>query len=183
MPNLLPVQTGSSSQVAHGPTPKEHMTATGVFLSVLLAFTLIGLGERLLYDLNRLNNPHYRECNPTVIIFSRGSSCAMEQYAFKQVLLHSYVSFPLFVLFLALVLYLRHHRLATWQKALFRASGAVSIFFGVQFLAEMIIYLFRFHRLVGVYVSYGLGAILLATLIVYIERREAKRKAAAHNKR
>ncbi len=184
MPNLPTVQPGGSQPVARSAPPKERLTATGVFLSVLLTLTLIGLGERLLYDLNRLYNPHGRTCsNQVVYIFSRGGECPIEQYAFKLVLLHSYVSFPLFIIFLGLMLYLRHRRLATWQKALFRASAAVSIFFGVQFLAELIIFLFRFHHLVGVYVSYGLGAVMLMTLIIYIERKEAKRKAASQPRR
>lgn len=180
MPNLTPIGQGGSHVARTAPT-KEHLATPSIFLSFLLVLTLIGLGERLLYDLNRLYNPHYEACNHAAFIFSVGGSCPTEQYAFQQVLLHSYVSFPLFVIFLILVLYLRRRRLSTWQKALFRVSSVVSIFFGIQFLAEAIIYLFKFHHLVGVYVSYTLGAILLTAMVIYIEHKQAKKRSASQS--
>ena len=176
---LQPVSAGSNySSSAHGAT-KERLTATGVFLSLLLGITLVGLGQRGLYDLNRLYNPHYEACNKASYLLSPGVSCSVETYAFKTVLLHSYLSLPLFLIFLGLMLYLRPHRLNTWQKAMFRVSNGVSIFFGVEFLLELVIYLFQYHRIVGWYFSLTTLAVLLTILVIYIERRSAKKKAAA----
>ncbi len=121
--------------------------ALSVFLSFLLTVTLVALGERGLYDLNRLYNPQYQACNQAQYLLTGGQSCQVESYAFKTLLFHSYVSFPLFVIFLGLMLYLRHHRLTTWQRALFRVSSSVAIIFGVQFLMEVILFLFHFHRI------------------------------------
>lgn len=151
----------------------------GVFLSLLLALTLIALGERALYDLNRLYNPHYAECNQTLYLITRGESCPVERHAFQQLLLHSYVSLPLFLIFLGLMLYLRHRRLSTWQRALFRVSSTVAIVFGVQFVLEVAIYLFRFHKNIAWYFIFILSALVLTTLMIYIERKNAKKKAAA----
>ena len=81
------------------------------------------------------------------------------------------------------MLYLRHHRLNTWQKALFRVSGVVSIFFGLQFVAEGIIFLMKFHPLVGIYVSLVLLAIIFAVLVIYFERRATKKRLAAQARR
>lgn len=158
---------------------KERLTVTSILLSFLLSVILISLGERALYDLNRLYNPHYNACNQAAFLITAGESCPAEQFAFQNVLLHSYVSLPLFVIFFVLMLYLRHHRLNTWQKALFRVSGVVSIFFGLQFLAEAIIYLLRFHYLMGIYVTLVLSAVFLAGMVIYLERRAAKKRVAS----
>ncbi|MDP3986357.1 MAG: hypothetical protein U1C53_01635 [Candidatus Veblenbacteria bacterium] len=162
---------------------KEHLTVSGVFLSLLLALTLIGLGERGLFDINRIYNPHYDECSQATFLISWGESCPAEQFAFQNVLLHSYVSFPLFVIFLILMLYLRHRRLSTWQRAIFRVSSVVSIFFGIQFVAEVVTYLFQFHHLVGIYVAFGLGAIILTSLVISLERRAAKKRSIGQVRR
>lgn len=182
---MSPIQSMmQSSQQTNRPTPpKDKLTGTSVLLSLILTIILIGLGQRGLYDLNRIYNPHYNSCNQAAFLITRGDSCPAEEFAFQNVLLHSYVSFPLFVIFLILMLYLRHHRLNTWQRALFRVSGVVSIFFGLQFLAESIIYLLKFHYLVGVYVTLVLGAVIASVLVIYLERRAAKKRAAAQVKR
>lgn len=166
-----------SGQTMHA-KPKEHLTAMSVFLSFLLTVTLIGLGQRGIYDLNRLYNPEYQVCNQAEYLLSVGKSCAIEKYAFQTVLFHSYVSFPLFLIFLSLMLYLRHHRLNTWQKAMFRVSSAVAIFFGLEFLIEVTIYLFRFYRIAAWYFFLTILALLLVWLLIYNERRSSKKKAA-----
>ncbi len=175
MPTLQPVNqdTRSTSRPAHS---KEHLTGGSVLLSFLLTVILLSLGERGLYDLNRIYNPHYNNCNQAAFLITVGESCPAEEFAFQNVLLHSYVSFPLFVVFLILMLYLRHHRLNTWQKALFRVSGLVSIFFGLQFLVEAVIFLLKFHYIMGIYVTLILGAIVLATLVIYLERRAVRKR-------
>ncbi len=182
MSPLQPVLPGKHPTSRPAPA-RERLTGTSVLLAFLLTITLISLGERGLYDLNRLYNPHYYECNQAAFLISRGESCPAEEFAFQNVLLHSYVSFPLFVIFLILMLYLRHHRLNTWQRALFRVSGIVSIFFGLQFLAEAIIFLLKFHYLVGIYVSLVLGAVVLSVLVIYLERREAQKRLSNAVKR
>lgn len=177
---MSPLQQISQNlhQSTHVPPPKEKLTGISILLSLFLAIILIILGERGLYDLNRLFNPHYNDCNQAAFLITRGASCPAENFAFQNVLLHSYVSFPLFVIFLILMLYLRHHRLNTWQRALFRVSGVVSIFFGLQFLAEAITYLLKFHTLVGIYVTLVLVATILIYLVIYLERRASKKRAA-----
>ena len=182
MTPLQPVSQGQH-QVAHSAPPKERLTNASVLLSLFLAIILIVLGERGLYDLNRLYNPHYYDCNQADFLITRGASCPAENFAFQNVLLHSYVSFPLFVVFLVLMLYLRHHRLNTWQKALFRVSGVVSVFFGLQFMAEAITFLLKFRPLAGIYVALTLGAVIFATLVIYFERRAAKKRAAQQARR
>ncbi|MBI5466356.1 MAG: hypothetical protein HY974_03645 [Candidatus Kerfeldbacteria bacterium] len=179
---MSPLQQVSANYGRGGQTQttgREHLTTAGVFLSLLLGVTLVGLGQRGLYDLNRLYNPHYQVCNQARYILSGGDSCPVETYAFKTVLLHSYLSLPLFLIFLGLMLYLRTHRLNTWQKAMFRVSNGVAIFFGVEFLLELIIYLFQYHRIVGWYFSLTVTATLLIVLVIYIERRAARKKAAS----
>jgi hypothetical protein len=175
---LQPVTGNSSHSAGHG-SAKERLTTAGVFLSLMLGVTLVGLGQRGLYDLNRLYNPHYQICNQARYLLTAGDSCPVESYAFKTVLLHSYLSLPLFLIFLGLMLYLRPHRLNTWQKAMFRVSNGVSIFFGVEFLLELVIYLFQYHRILGWYFSLTTLAVLLTILVIYIERRSARKKAGA----
>ncbi len=172
-----------SPQVAHSAPPKERLTATSVFLSFLLVLSLISLGQRGLIDLNRYYNNHWRVCNTNTAQFllSAGDSCPIEQYAFKAVLLHSYISFPLFIIFLIVALYLRKRRLTTWQKAMFRVSGVVSVFFGIEFLLEVSIYLFQYHRTIGWYFTLGTLAILLIIFVVILERRQATKKANGHH--
>lgn len=167
----------SHHQVAHS-KPKDHLTTMSIFLSFILTVVLIGLGWRGLYDLNRIYNPHYGVCNQAKYILTVGESCQVEQYAFKTVLLHSYVSLPLFLIFLGLMLYLRHHRLNTWQRAMFRVSSAVTIFFGVEFIAEVTIYLFQFYRIIAWYFLLGMSAALCIWLVIYLERRQVRKKVA-----
>lgn len=178
MPVLETIQPGAhSNEHTHSTPTKEKLTGISVFLSLLLAGTLISLVERGIYDLNRLYNPHYEACNQRTFLISRGASCPVEEFALKQVLLHSYVSFPLFLVFFIFMLALRKRRLSTWQRALFRVSGVVSVFFGIQFLAELLIYLFQFHHIVGVYTAYLLGVITLVSFVIVLERRNARKRA------
>ena len=171
----------SSNKAAHG-TPKEHLTTSAIFLSLLLTLCLIGLGQRGLYDLNKKYNKHYDICNQVRYITTAGESCPFEQYAFQQVKLHSYLSLPLFIFFLSLVLFLKKRRLTTWQKALFRVSSTVAIFFGLEFLIEATVYLFQYYPTIGWYFCLSIAAILIAILIVYIEKKQAAKKAAgAHH--
>lgn len=171
-------QPAAGSSASHSKV-KEHLSSLGVFLSFLLTVTLIAIGQRGIYDLNRLYNPDYLLCNQAQYLLTAGKSCPVEKYAFQTVLFHSYISVPLFVIFLSLMLYLKRHRLNPWQKAMFRVSGAVAIFFGVEFLFEVTIYLFRFYRIAAWYFSLTAVAMLLVWLLIYNERRHAKQKAAA----
>ncbi|MBU1038624.1 hypothetical protein KKC17_00075 [Patescibacteria group bacterium] len=173
---MSPLQPVSGASHKSNKPRKEQMALSSVFLSVLLAVALIGLGQRGLYDLNRLYNPHYQVCNQANYLLSAGESCLWETYAFKTVLLHSYLSLPLFLIFLGLVFYFRKRRLGTWQTALYRVSNGVAIFFGVEFILEVIVYLFQYHKVAAWYTSLGLAALLLAILVVYIERRRAFNK-------
>ena len=173
MSGLSPVSL-SSNGGGHAVVKKERLSTSSIFLSFLLTVVLVGLGQRGLYDLNRIYNPHYQACNQVSYLTTGGSSCAIETYAFKQVLLHSYLSLPLFLVFLGFMLYLRNRRLTTWQRAMYRVSATVSIFFGVEFLIETIIYLFQYHRIFGWYFFLGVSAILLIMLVIIIERRKIK---------
>lgn len=177
---VRPVSKLSNNSLSAKPV-KEHMLPLTVFLSLVLAVTLIGLGQRGLYDLNRLYNPHYKVCNQASYLLTIGESCPTREYAFRQVLLHSYLSLPLFVFFLSLALFLRKRRLNTWQRALWRVSAAVAIYFGVEFALEIIVYLFQFHRIVGWYVSLITTAILLAVLVIFIEIKKAKKNKSAQH--
>ncbi len=178
---MSPIQTAPPVQhTPHLSKPKDHLTPLSVFLALLLAATLIALGERGLYDLNRLYNPQYQSCNQGSLLPTLGGeSCAAEHYIFTSLLLHSYVSLPLFVFFLALMLFLRNRRLGTWQRALFRVSNTVAIVFGLQFLFEVTLYLFRFHRITAWYFFLTVLALFLITLVIYLERKQARKKAAA----
>ena len=73
MPVLEPVSSASQASHGnrdHGSSAKERLTGASVFASLLLAGTLIALGERGIYDLNRLFNPHYEVCNQRSFLFS-----------------------------------------------------------------------------------------------------------------
>ena len=176
MTPLQPVSQSGGHSSPSKPT-KCQMSPGTVFLSAVLFLTLIGLGQRGLFDLNRLYNPHYRVCNTASYLWSMGDSCPTEQYAFRTVLIHSYLSLPLFVLFLGLSLVLRRRRLNTWQSALWRVSIWVAVFFGIEFLLELFIYLFQFHRVLGWYASLVTASVFLAILVIIIEHNRARKKS------
>lgn len=177
MAHLAPTsETAHSSHTAHT-SPKERLTTLSVFLSFFLTLSLIALGQRALYDLNRVYNPNYRVCNQADYVLSVGESCPIEAYAFKTVLLHSYITLPLSLLSLFLMLYLRNRRVNTWKRALYHVTTAVVLMFSIQFLIEVGIYLFSYYPTIGWYYTLGLISLLLIVLVIYLERKAARAKA------
>lgn len=183
MSGLPPAGSGSShGSTSHTASKTEKLTFFGLLLACFLTVTLMGLGQRGLYDVNRVFNPHYAVCNQkAVFTYENVLTCPTESYALKTVLLHSYVTFPLFAVFLIVALVLRQRKLNSWQRALFRVSGVTSIFFGLEFLLEVVIYLFKYHKTIGWYFTLGVVALLIIILLVYIEHKQNLKKAASHN--
>ncbi|GEM_PF-1534776 len=181
MSPLQPVSSDPSSY-HHSPAPKrrEKLTAASVFLSLLLAVFLVGLGERGIYDLNRLLNPLYSQCQPSKYLIITDRACQVEMFALKTVLFHSYVSVPLFLLFLFITIFLRRRRRQTWQEAIFRVTGVVVFVFGLQLLLEVTFYLFQYHRLIAWYFSFGAGIISAIWLVIHLERRQEAKRLAKH---
>lgn len=185
MSGLPPAGSGSSHSAhgssGHTATKTEKLSFFGLILACFLTITLIGLGQRGLYDVNRVFNPHYTVCNQKVVFtYENVLTCPTSEYALKTVLLHSYVTFPLFAIFFILALILRKRKLNSWQRALFRVSGIISIFFGLEFLLEVVIYLFKYYKTIGWYFTLGMTALLIVILLVYIEHKHSLKKAAAH---
>lgn len=181
MSGLPPAGHSSSHGSSSHSNKTEKLTFFGLMLACFLTITLIGLGQRGLYDVNRVFNPHYVVCNQrAVFTYQNVLTCPTETYAFKTVVLHSYITFPVFLVFLILALILRKRKLNSWQRALFRVSGVVSIFFGLEFLLEVVIYLFKYHKTIGWYFTLGVAAVLIIILLVYIEHRQSLKNTAAH---
>lgn len=172
---LQPVQHQAHHQPAHAPR-KDKLTAASVFLSLLLAIFLIALAERAVYDVNRIFNPLYGQCNPSRYLIISDSVCQVEKFAMQTVLFHSYVTFPVFLLFLVLALIFKRNHKQTWQSALYRVSAVVALVFGLQLLLECTFYLFHYHRLIAWYFVFGMGVITTIWLVVYLERQQEKKR-------
>lgn len=178
MSPLLPAATGAPHHGTPHPEHKDKLMATSVFLSLLLTIFVIALGERAAYDVNRLFNPSYGSCNPPRYLVISDRVCQVLDNGLQNLLFHSYVTVPIFLIALGLMVYFKHRRAGVlWHEALYRVAGMVMLVFGLQILLEVTFYLFQYHPLVAWYFTFIAGITVASALVVYIERRQAEKRA------
>ncbi|MFH1111759.1 MAG: hypothetical protein V1712_01675 [Patescibacteria group bacterium] len=176
----------NSNQHHHKPVKPvipEKLTITAIFLSVILVLTLMVLQIKGLYDINRYFNPHYQVCTQVLsdpeYSAPEYSECNVESYAWQRILLWSYLSGALFLIYLILTLIFRKRQRYTWQRALFYVFTVLTYFAAVVILIYLNYYLFQFYKDIAWYFSLGIIVILSIILVIYIERRRAQKKLIA----
>lgn len=170
----------NSNQPHHKPTKPvipEKLTITAITLSVILVLALVVLQIKGLYDINRYFNPHYQVCTQQLTEPGYGE-CSGEDYAWQRVLLWSYLSGGLFLIYLTLALTFKKRKSYTWQVALFRIFTILTFFAAVVMILYLNQYLFEYHQDIAWYVALGTIVILSLVLVIYIERRRLQKKIA-----
>lgn len=174
----MPAAGGSAHHEIPHQEHKDKLNPASVFLSLVLALFIIALGERATFDVNRLFNPTYKDCTPPQYLIISDRVCQAENNGLQNLLFHSYVTVPLFLLALGLMFYFKHRRNGRlWYEALYRVAGMAMFVFGLQILLEITFYLFQYHPLVAWYFIFIAGSTVIVTLVVYIERRQALKRA------
>lgn len=157
-----------------GPVPgfhkdkKKSLPAAAAWLVILLVATLLFLQGRGMYDVNRLFNPNYLTCISDV---GSVGGCDQYYYHWHRVIAWSYVSLPLFLIYLVLSLLLRKKHNATWQRAFFGAFVFLTLAVAAIIFAYITNFLFQFHRMLSWYVLFGVAAALLVALLIYIDKK------------
>ncbi|MFA4936735.1 MAG: hypothetical protein WC575_00360 [Patescibacteria group bacterium] len=172
--------TDNNQQRHHKPAKppiSERLTVTAITLSIILVLALVVLQIKALYDVNRYFNPHYQVCTQQLTEPGYGD-CSGEAYAWERILLWSYLSGGLFLIYLILALVFRKRKNYTWQMALFRVFTVLTFFATVVMIAYLNQYLFEYHQDIAWYVALGLVVILSIALVIYIERRRLQKKLA-----
>lgn len=177
---LLPPPSGQHHGGHHQEQKKEKLAPLSVFLSLILMMFFIALGERATYDVNRLFNPTYNNCNPSRYLIISDRACQVEYSGLNTLLFHSYVTLPIFLLFLIVMLVFRKRRLPTWHEALYRVAGMMALVFGLQFLLEITFYLFQYYPLAAWYFAFTAGIIAVVSLVVHLERKRTQKRLAKH---
>ncbi len=158
-------------------TIPEKLTVTAITLSVILVLALMMLQIKGLYDINRYFNPYYQVCTQPLTEPGYGE-CSGEAYALQRILLWSYLSGALFIIYLVLALVFRKRRNYTWQVVLFRVFTVLTFFAAAVIILYLNHYFFEYHQDIAWYVALGLIVILSVMLVIYLERRRAQKKLA-----
>ncbi len=156
---------------SHKPS-KPTVTPAAVFLVMLFVITMLILQGRAFYDVNRLFNLDYSAC-----VGDQGMTDACNEYYYywNRALTWSYVSVPLLAGYLILSLVLRKKKTLNWQKAFYRAFIFLTFVDGAVIFTYASMFLFRFHRMLAWYVMFGTAAVLLVSLIIFIDKKNRKK--------
>ena len=149
---------------------QEKYSSWSVFLGILLAVVLTAIWERAFYDLSRLFNPVYTECQNTGFNAVSGI-CDMKLYEVNRIFLHLALIVPLLVILLIAALIIPRKKTRSHAKIILRAYFFSVVIIVIHGYIEFAVFLFRYYREIGNYVVLFTIALAFIFFIIYIQRR------------
>lgn len=190
MPNILPTEQVAGIQV---PKAKHGISFLGVLLTIILAVVIIILGERIMFDLNRVANPLVEST------MSRGGSAdfyvqstsglAMEksslsgtsiyypraqsgEYKMYKLLIHGAFVLPIFLLMFLLYYWLNlKKRNENWFVVVWGYMAA-SMWLLLHLIGEVGKYVIDQYKNAAVYIILIFLALVLTSLAVFIQKKK-----------
>jgi hypothetical protein len=188
MPNVLPTQPSSASKSVKS---KHRVSALGVVLTIILAVVIILLGERIMFDLNRVANPLIESTvsqtatyggyetsylasekstlSSTRIYYPRDKT---EDYRLYKLLIHAAFVLPAFLLMFLLYYWVNlkkrnpNYYVVTWAYMV----GAIWIL--LHLIGEAGRYVIDAYKNAAIYIILVFLAVVLTSLAVFLQKKK-----------
>ncbi len=189
MDNVLPTEP-----VPQPAKPKHRISFLGVLLTIILAIVIIILGERIMFDLNKVANPVIEStvsASRSGYYLSSGTNLAMEksslsgtriyypressgEYKMYKVLIHSAFVLPIFLLMFLLYYWLNMKRRdENWQVVIWGYMAA-SIWLLLHLIGEVGKYVVDQYKNAAIYIILVFLAVVLTSLAVFIQKKKVE---------
>lgn len=176
-------------KVAPAPRRKKRLSAVSVILTIVLAFVVILLGERIIFDLNRVANPaikytgermDYKEANSLKYSYEQsGISKTKIYYATDdksgyityKLLIHSAFIIPIFLLMILCYYIVNikgekdHLKVAMWAYVVF------AFWMLFHLLGELGRYIIDQYENVAIYIILGLLVVIITPLVIFLQKK------------
>jgi len=189
MANVLPTQTAPQVD-----KPKHKISFLGVLLTVILAVVIIILGERIMFDLNRVANPVIESTVSSTrsgYYVSSSANLAMEksnlsgtriyypreataEYKMYKLLIHSAFVLPIFLLMFLLYYWLNMKRRDENLKVVVWGYMAASIWLLLHLIGETGKYVIDQYKNAAIYIILVFLAVVLTVLAVFIQKKKVE---------
>lgn len=188
MSNVLPNQPAPSGSKA-----RHQISALGVVLTIILAVVVILLGERIMFDLNRVANPlvqstvsqdeySYDSGYQDAYLASEKSSLSstriyypredVESYRLYKLLLHAAFVLPAFLLMFLLYYFVNlKKRNPNWYVVTW-AYMAGAIWVLLHLIGETGIYVVGAYKNAAIYIILVFLAVVLTSLAVFMQKKK-----------
>lgn len=161
---------------------KAKASWVAVLLVIILTMVLVGLGERLMFDLNRWFNPAYSQYGgrayTTSSIYDATEGRVYDQEAYELYRLGIHTAFAIPVLLATfLVYYIVNYkkpwspkRLVVWPYFIF------AIWMMIHLVFETFYFLIRQYQTLGIYVVLILLVVLFTWLALFIQKKHHEKR-------
>jgi hypothetical protein len=191
-------QTSTASSPAGSSASKakrgHKISVMAAILTLLLAIVLIILGERAIFDLNRSFNPHVID-SPTVSPYSYGGGYEVESsalstadvyyahgersdYKLYRMLIHAAFVIPAFLLVFVLYFWIWHRKTDNPFKVVVFGYLVFGFWMMLHLLFEIAGFVLEEYQNIGIYLVLVFLAALFTWLMVVLQHRINRRKAA-----
>jgi len=188
MPNILPKQAVPSAD-----RPKHRISALGVILTIILAVVIILLGERIMFDLNRVANPLIESTvsqniskagYPETYLASESSSLSSTkiyyprektgEYRLYKLLIHAAFVLPMFLLMFLLYYWVNlKKRNQNWYVVSW-AYMAGAIWIILHLIGEAARYVVEAYKNAAIYIILIFLAVILTSLAVFMQKKKGE---------
>lgn len=176
------------------PTKKKtKIAALGVILAIILAIVLILLGERIIFDLNRVANPVIEKTQvSTSRVYPRASgftyersalsktqiaypAVKREQYVIYKIIIHATFIIPIFLLTFLLYYHFNIKRKDSHWRVVMWAYVFFAIWMILHLLGETAQFVIEKYENAAIYIILGVFAIVFTLLAVFIQKKVAEK--------
>ena len=182
---------------APAPRRRKRISAVSVILTIVLAFVVILLGERIIFDLNRIANPaikytgermDYQESNRLMYSYeSSGVSKTQIYYATEdksryityKILIHSAFIIPIFLLMILFYYIVNikgekaHLKVAMWAYVVF------AFWMLFHLLGELGRYIIDQYENAAIYIILGLLVVIITPLVIFLQKKFSEHEEQA----
>lgn len=177
--------------------PKHHISVLGVIITVILAIVLVVLGERILFDLNRVVNPAVKSTSASQDIYgsdyrsslkseSSGLSNTVVYYkeqdkgkymAYKTII-HAAVIIPIFLLMFLLYYLINIKGSREEMKIVMWGYMVFAIWMMLHLIIDIIRYVAEEYKNAAIYIILGVLVLVLTPLAIFIQKKVSEKHAS-----
>lgn len=167
-------------------TNKVKYSAWSIFFAIIFIVLLIMLGERAWGDLNKFFNPHFAVCDKAIEfrglthVKSVAPNCNPQVYEASRLVFHIALVVPLLFIQQLIYYYTAGKETQAHNRIISRSYFIFLLWMTLHLFIEITLMLFRYFSQFGFYVIVGFSALVIALLVILIQRRYNERLAKKH---
>lgn len=203
MPQDILAQTAPKRIVSSASNPsaplksKHHISVLGVIITIILAIVLVVLGERILFDLNRVANPAIKSTSATNDYYGSNyrSGLASERsglsnavvyfeqqdkgkYMAYKTIIHAAVIIPIFLLMFLLYYLINIKGTQEEMKIVMWGYMVFAIWMMLHLIINIIRYVSEEYKNAAIYIILGVLVLVLTPLAIFIQKKVSEKHAS-----